>query len=209
MLSPKLLLAPIDFSDSSLRALNVAKDIAKQFGSTVLLLHAMPVVPKLTKDLSLHGVYELELLETARLRLGELAEKVQQAGVHARSIVGLANDAALEITRTAESQQADLIVISTHGLTGWRRFAFGSVAEKVVRTGPCSVLVVRGVATPDAKKQPRLGSELSLKQREPEKKDRAKMLAAPSSIRIPTCNDIGSTAWHGDRRYSVGSETPR
>src|SRR5215472_12007540 len=209
MLPPKLLLSPIDFSDSSLNALNVAKDIAKQFGSTILLLHAMPVVPKVTRDLSVHGVYELELLETARLRLGDLAEKVQQAGVHARSIVGFANDVALEITRTAESEQADLIVISTHGLTGWRRFAFGSVAEKVVRTGPCSVLVVRGVATPDAKKQPRLGSELSLKQREPEKKDRAKMLAAPSSIRIPTCNDIGSTAWHGDRRYSVGSETPR
>ena len=68
MLSPKLLLSPIDFSDSSLSALNVAKDLAKQFGSTILLLHALPVVPKLTKDLSVlnHGVYELELLETAR-----------------------------------------------------------------------------------------------------------------------------------------------
>ncbi|HEX2661570.1 MAG TPA: universal stress protein [Candidatus Acidoferrum sp.] len=151
MLSPKLLLSPIDFSDCSLSALDVAKDIAKQCGSTILLLHAVPVVPQLTKDLSAHGVYELELLETARLRLGDLAEKVQQTGVHARSIVGLANDAALEITRTAESEQADLIVISTHGLTGWRRFAFGSVTEKVVRTGPCSVLVVRGVATADAK----------------------------------------------------------
>jgi hypothetical protein len=80
MLSPKLLLSPIDFSDSSLSALDVAKDIAKQCGSTILLLHAMPVVPKLTKDLSVldHGVYELELLEAARLRLGDLAEKVQR-----------------------------------------------------------------------------------------------------------------------------------
>lgn len=195
MLSPKLLLSPIDFSDSSLNALNVAKDIAKQFGSTILLLHAMPVVPRPTKGLSEHGVYELELLETARLRLGDLAEKVQQAGVHARSIVGLANDAALEITRMAKSEEADLIVISTHGLTGWRRFAFGSVAEKVVRTGPCSVLVVRGVATPDAKKQARLSSKLFVKQREPEKKKRAKMLNPP----IPTCSDIGSTGWHADR----------
>ena len=153
MLSPKLLLSPIDFSDSSLGALDVAKDIAKQFSSTILLLHAMPVVPKLTKDRSVldHGVYELELLETARLRLGDLAEKVQQVGVNARTTVSLANDAASEITRTAESEHADLIVIATHGLTGWRRFAFGSVTEKVVRTGPCSVLVVRGVAKPDAK----------------------------------------------------------
>ena len=83
--------------------------------------------------------------------LGDLAKKVQQAGVHARSIVGPANDARWKLRRRLKSEQADLLVISTDGLTGRRRFAFGSVAEKVVRTGPCSVLVVRGVARPDAK----------------------------------------------------------
>jgi len=42
----------------------------------------------------------------------------------------------------AQAERADLLVISTHGRTGWRRFAFGSVAEKVVRTATCPVLVV-------------------------------------------------------------------
>ena len=49
----------------------------------------------------------------------------------------------MEITRVAESEKADLIVIATHGLTGWRRLAFGSVTDKLVRTAACSVLVLR------------------------------------------------------------------
>jgi nucleotide-binding universal stress UspA family protein len=38
---------------------------------------------------------------------------------------------------------ADLIVIATHGVTGWRRFIFGSVAEKVIRMAPCPVLTIQ------------------------------------------------------------------
>ena len=49
----------------------------------------------------------------------------------------------MEIIRVAESEKADLIVIATHGLTGWRRLAFGSVTDKLVRTAACSVLVLR------------------------------------------------------------------
>jgi len=49
----------------------------------------------------------------------------------------------MEILRTAEHENADLIVIATHGMTGWRRLAFGSVTDKVVRTADCPVLVLR------------------------------------------------------------------
>jgi nucleotide-binding universal stress UspA family protein len=49
----------------------------------------------------------------------------------------------MEIIRTAENEKADLIVIATHGMTGWREFAFGSVAEKVVKSAECPVLVLR------------------------------------------------------------------
>jgi nucleotide-binding universal stress UspA family protein len=52
-------------------------------------------------------------------------------------------DAANEIVGTAADEKADLIVIATHGLTGWRRFMFGSVAEKVVRVAQCPVLTIR------------------------------------------------------------------
>ncbi len=49
----------------------------------------------------------------------------------------------MEILRIAEHDSADLIVISTHGMTGWHRLVFGSVTEKVVRLAPCPVLVLR------------------------------------------------------------------
>jgi nucleotide-binding universal stress UspA family protein len=49
----------------------------------------------------------------------------------------------MEILRIAEHNHADLIVIATHGMTGWHRLVFGSVAEKVVRLAHCPVLVMR------------------------------------------------------------------
>jgi nucleotide-binding universal stress UspA family protein len=84
--------------------------------------------------------------------LHELADKVKQGGISARSTVSLANDAGMEIVRVAESENVDLIVMPTHGMTGWRRLAFGSVTEKVVRTAECSVLVLRTRVT--VKSQP-------------------------------------------------------
>ncbi len=53
-----------------------------------------------------------------------------------------------EILRIAAEEHVDLIVIASHGLTGWRRLVFGSVAEKVVRQAPCPVLTI--AAPPEA-----------------------------------------------------------
>ena len=52
-------------------------------------------------------------------------------------------DASREIVRIAREEEADVIVIATHGLTGWRHLVFGSVAEKVVRLAECPVLTIR------------------------------------------------------------------
>ena len=48
-----------------------------------------------------------------------------------------------EIVRVAEEINADLIVLGTHGYSGWKRFTIGSVAELVVRHAPCAVLTIR------------------------------------------------------------------
>ena len=53
-------------------------------------------------------------------------------------------DPAKEIVRIAIDENIDMIVIATHGLTGWQHIVFGSVAEKVVRFAECPVLTVRG-----------------------------------------------------------------
>jgi nucleotide-binding universal stress UspA family protein len=145
MLHPKLILSPIDFSDSSLEALDTARDIASRYGAAMLLAHVVPFIPKLPSDVSIfnEGTYEQDLIHNAEQRLNELAEKLKTEGITARTVVGLANDAAMEILRTAEQEHADLIVIATHGMTGWRRLAFGSVTDKVVRTADCPVLVLR------------------------------------------------------------------
>jgi nucleotide-binding universal stress UspA family protein len=155
MLSPKLILSPIDFSEASLEALDVAQDLATRYGSELLLVHVVPVIPKLPENVSIlsEGGYERELIQNAEQRLAELAGELQRKGVRARTAVGLADDAAMEIVRTAEQEKVDLIVIATHGMNGWRRLAFGSVTDKVVRTVECPVLVLRKAATDESEEQ--------------------------------------------------------
>jgi len=145
MMNPKIILSPIDFSDSSLEALDVARDISTRYQAAIVLVHVVPVIPKLPSDVSIfhEGDYERGLIGDAQQRLNDLAAKLKGLGVTARTTVGLANDAAMEILRTADHEHADLIVIATHGMTGWRRLAFGSVTDKVVRTAECPVLVLR------------------------------------------------------------------
>jgi nucleotide-binding universal stress UspA family protein len=148
MFTPKLILAPTDFSEFSLAGLETAKDLAEHYGAELLLLHVVPVIPSLPRGVPYFddGVYENQLIETARKSLDELAEKIRTAGISVQTNVGFANDAAMEIIRASENQKVDLIVIPTHGMTGWRRLAFGSVTEKVVRIAECPVLVLRSKA---------------------------------------------------------------
>ena len=87
--------------------------------------------------------YERELHKDAEQQLEALAQQYAGKGITARAHVGTANDVGMEILRIGEQEGADLIVIATHGMTGWHRLAFGSVAEKVVRLAACPVLVLR------------------------------------------------------------------
>lgn len=145
MLPPKVIVSPIDFSSHSQDALQTAADLAKQFGSEILLVHAVPALPKLPSTTTIfhEAEYERQLHDDAERQLKKLAEELEAKGVKARTEVGVANDVGMEILRIAEHNSADLIVIATHGMTGWHRLAFGSVTEKVVRLASCPVLVLR------------------------------------------------------------------
>jgi nucleotide-binding universal stress UspA family protein len=145
MLPPKLILSPVDFSEHSDEALKTAAELATQFKSELLLVHVVPALPKLPSVAAfLHEAdYERALTADAEKQLQSLISKFQQAGLRARSEVGVANDVGMEILRIAEHDSADWIVIATHGMTGWHRLAFGSVTEKVVRLASCPVLVLR------------------------------------------------------------------
>jgi nucleotide-binding universal stress UspA family protein len=141
------ILCPTDFSNGSLQALSAATDIATKFEAELYLIHVLPILPTLaaepTFNFEVHH-YQYLLQEDAKKRLDAIILDLKGKSVRARAYVGL-GDAANEIVRVAQEQRIDLIVIATYGKTGWRRLAFGSVTEKVVRLAPCPVLTVRGV----------------------------------------------------------------
>jgi nucleotide-binding universal stress UspA family protein len=145
MLNPKVVLAPIDFSDPARNAVETAADLASRFRAALLLVHVVPAIVRLPADVSAfkEAEYEGRLREQAASRIAELSAKYAKAGISVQSEVGVANDVGMEILRIAERHAVDLIVIATHGMTGWNKLVFGSVAEKVVRLAPCPVLVLR------------------------------------------------------------------
>ncbi|MGB8543582.1 MAG: universal stress protein [Candidatus Acidiferrales bacterium] len=153
MLPPKLILVPIDFSDPSRAALDAAVNMASRLGSEILLVHVVPAIPDLPKNVSIfkEGQYDESLNEKAEKQLKELADLLAQKNIKARTQLGNANDVAMELIRIADSANADMIIIATHGMTGWRKIAFGSVAEKVVEEAECPVLVLRTKAATGAR----------------------------------------------------------
>jgi universal stress protein A len=145
------IVCPTDFSEPSYVALQTADELASHFSAELLLIHVVSPVPVYqtpitpTASSSSAGFvdsYQQELEVYARKLLEQIAQERLTEGTESRTRVCL-GDAANEIVETATDEDADLIVIATHGLTGWRRFMFGSVAEKVVRVAQCPVLTIR------------------------------------------------------------------
>jgi nucleotide-binding universal stress UspA family protein len=113
-----------------------------------LLVHVQPAIQDLPGNVSIfkEGQYDQSLDHKAAKQLKDLAATVAQKNVKVRTELGAGNDVGMELIRIAESEHADLIVIATHGMTGWREFAFGTVAEKVLKQGDCPVLLLRAKA---------------------------------------------------------------
>ena len=146
MLPLKKILWPTDFSDASYEALRTAETLALHFSAKLVLVHVIPPVPLIPGYDAPSGVGSASYFEqvelTARESLDKIVtERVSSEVASLKMIVhGNPPD---EVVRAAGEQNADLIVIATHGLTGWRRFIFGSVAEKVIRMAPCPVLTIQ------------------------------------------------------------------
>jgi nucleotide-binding universal stress UspA family protein len=79
----------------------------------------------------------------AQKQLRKLVDKAKQSGVRVKPLLleGIAHE---RIMQAARSRKADLVVIGTHGRTGFARFFLGSVASRVLAISPCPVLTVRG-----------------------------------------------------------------
>jgi nucleotide-binding universal stress UspA family protein len=85
--------------------------------------------------------YLEEMVRFSQKSLEEVALNRISPNLKVRTIV-LQGNPADRIVELARSEKVDMIVTATHGLTGWRRFIFGSVAERVVRFASCPVLTV-------------------------------------------------------------------
>jgi nucleotide-binding universal stress UspA family protein len=141
----KRVLVPTDFSDSARHALTYGVSFAREFGAELLLVH---VVENLTvgyaSDLfpvPMAEVFE-EISGYARSELAKLAVEVREKGVTVREIVAQGKPSA-EIVRIAGEEQADVIVLGTHGKGMLDKALFGSTTERVIRKAPCPVLSCR------------------------------------------------------------------
>jgi nucleotide-binding universal stress UspA family protein len=131
------ILVPIDFSDCSKKALDYAIPFARQFGAELHLLHVVepyPAVPEMAP-------YDAETIEEGCLKMEGLRKQLGNVGPCSTFVRKGAPPT--EITSAARELEADLIIISTHGRTGLSRMFVGSTTEKVVRSAPCPVLIVR------------------------------------------------------------------
>ncbi len=147
MLTFQTIVAPTDFSEPSRQGVQAAEELARRDGGECVLIHVVAPVPLIPpggppahSGLELSGVMD-KLEAAARSSLDAMVEAMAANGVRVRGEVVLGTPAE-EIALAAEREHADLIVIATHGWTGWRRFVFGSVAEKVVRLASCPVLTI-------------------------------------------------------------------
>jgi universal stress protein A len=140
----KRILTPIDFSPASQNALKYALRFADEFGGEVTLLYVLEPAAS-TSFVAIPGATAFSEAEcsTAEKKLRSLIAAAYNGNgkrPHWKVRVGIPSH---EIVEAAKEADVDLIVIATHGYTGWKHFCIGSTAERVVRAAPCPVLVVR------------------------------------------------------------------
>ena len=145
----KKIIIPLDGSVLAENAVHYAQELALHFDSTLYLVQVLtPIYPVMTGDMMMSSA---ELMQTIHEQSQQDAETYLKAksaelnahGLNTQPMVidgGEIADALLEL---AEKIEADTIVMSTHGRTGFGRWVFGSVAERVVRHANIPVLMVR------------------------------------------------------------------
>ena len=143
MIEIRRILCPIDFSDFSRRALDHAAAIAKWYDAAVTMFHVCAIVPTAAYAPGSPDLPSMVLTERDRDELLEAMKRFAavDAGSPVQFEIGEGN-AVAEILAKANAMRADLIVMGTHGRSGFERLVLGSVTEKVLRKAACPVLTV-------------------------------------------------------------------
>lgn len=145
------IVAATDGSPDARRATRQAIDLARRDGATLLVVSAVTYPTGINASSAdvLGGVRALtEYREYARAEADEVVRKAvalaEDAGLEARGVVlDRPTSAVQSIVEFATKERADLIVVGTRGLSGFKKLLLGSVSSGLVSHAPCSVLVVR------------------------------------------------------------------
>jgi nucleotide-binding universal stress UspA family protein len=139
------ILVPIDFSAHAQQALHIAADVSARYDASVTIVHVyQPVALTLPEGFMLYTPKQLaDLMSEFSKLLDRAKQDAEAAGARRVETSQLQGGVATEITEFARAKGFDLIVMGTHGRTGLRHVALGSVAERVLRMAPCPVLTVK------------------------------------------------------------------
>lgn len=133
------IVVPVDFSDQSVEAVDVALSLAEK-PTSLYIIHVLPVLTDYEAGVLFNTVDDQARIRHTEQALRERLSAAQYAGFHPQVAFG---DPGHEIAGYAEQIAADLIILPSHGRTGLTRLLIGSVAERVVRLAHCPVLVLK------------------------------------------------------------------
>lgn len=141
---PSKILVPVDFSPSSHDAIEAASELARKFGAELYLLHVIPEFAgiALPETVSQESLVEAER-KVANERFALSKAMLSEKGIQCTLSVEMGSDVAGTILDAIEREKADLVVFTTHGLSGWYPQVFGSIAEKLVRLVQCPLMLLR------------------------------------------------------------------
>jgi nucleotide-binding universal stress UspA family protein len=148
MITCKNILFCTDFSENAQAALPFAIDLTKKYRAALHVLHVYQE-PGHVAEFEISSNVKMDWIRVAHLigtemekKLNVLCEKVSRelGACQAKLLRGRPHS---EILRYARENKIDLIVMSSHGLTGLEHALFGSTTERVLRESPCHVLVIR------------------------------------------------------------------
>lgn len=144
MVKFKKILYPTDFSESSKESLTYAFELAEQYSAELHLLHVLPnsidaLVTYGFGAIPIPSDWDENVREEAKKQLSEILNDESRINITRATAEG---EPFLGIIRYARENEIDLIVMATHGRSGFEHILMGSEAEKVVRKSPCPVLTV-------------------------------------------------------------------
>lgn len=142
------ILVPIDYSTHSEEAVRTAIDLAKRFSAAITLVNVYEPIDRMVPEAYwvITPEQERRVLAAFEERLGKAEKQTRDLGASSVATQLLEGEPALRIVDYARANAFDLIVMGTHGRTGFKHLLLGSVAERVLRTAPCAVLVVKAPA---------------------------------------------------------------